>query len=113
MASKEWRKKNPMHAAYLDLKSNAKRRGHSFSITFDEFKQFCKKTSYMDVKGIYKDSYHIDRIDENKGYHMDNVQLLTNSQNVRKFFDHYYDDSIGKYVFKVKKTPETENKAPF
>lgn len=67
----------------------------------------------MDVKGRYKESYHIDRIDENKGYHIGNIQLLTNTQNIKKFFDHYYDDSVGKYVFKYKKNETTGNEAPF
>lgn len=79
----------------------------------DQFKQFCVETKYMDVKGREKDNYHIDRIDENKGYHIDNIQILTNTENVKKYFDHYYDESVMKYVFKYQKVKQTEDNAPF
>lgn len=110
----EWIKKNPIRAAYLDLKNNAKRRGKDFKLTFEQFKQFCIKTKYIDVKGRGKESYHIDRIDENKGYTIDNIQILTNSQNVKKYFDHYYDEYARKYVFKYATVRNVnENETPF
>lgn len=52
MPSKAWREKNPVHDAYLNLKSNAKRRGKYFDLTLAQFKQFCVKTKYMKKKGI-------------------------------------------------------------
>ena len=114
MPSKKYRNKYPIRYTYQTLKDNAKRRGKSFNLTFEQFKQFAIKTDYLNVKGITKTSYHIDRIDENKGYTIDNIQLLTNEQNIKKYFDHYYDESIKKYVFKYKtiKPVETTN-APF
>src|ERR1035437_2320256 len=69
---------NPIRIAYTRLKSHAKERGKSFSLTIEQFSEFCVKSNYLNCKGIEKDSYHIDRIDENKGYHHDNIQLLTN-----------------------------------
>ena len=83
--SREWRKNNPIKAAYHNLKSNAKRRGKDFDLTFEQFKLFVIKMDYIRLKGIKAECYHIDRIDENKGYSIDNIQLLTNSDNVKKY----------------------------
>ena len=79
-----WRKKNPVKYAYQSLKNNAKRRGKVFELTLEQFKEFAIKTRYMAKRGIYKNSYHIDRIDEAKGYTIDNIQVLTNSENIKK-----------------------------
>ena len=114
MPSQEWRAKNPIRAAYLQLKSNAKRRGKGFSLTLDQFKRFCVKTKYINVKGVNAESYHIDRIDETKGYSIDNIQLLTNRENVKKYFDHYYDEYNREYCFRYRKETNFNNiDAPF
>ncbi len=84
---KIWREKNPMKAAYQTLKYNAKRRGKEFDLTFEQFKEFAIKTEYINKRGKNKDSYHIDRIDENKGYTIDNIQVLTNTKNLFKYIE--------------------------
>jgi len=71
--------------AYRRLKSHAKSRNKEFSLTKEQFSEFCIKSEYAIRKGISKDSLHIDRVDENKGYHIDNIQVLTNTQNVKKY----------------------------
>ena len=76
---------DPIGVAYRRLKSHAKKRGKQFSLTKFQFAEFCIKSEYSVKKGLYKDSLHIDRIDENKGYHYDNIQVLTNTQNVKKY----------------------------
>lgn len=103
MPSQEWRKKNPIRSAYTTLKCNAKRRGKVFKLTFEEFKEFAIKTDYINRKGITATSYHIDRIDENKGYTVDNIQVLTNRDNVKKYFNHYYDEYTKTYCFRYRK----------
>ena len=77
-----------MLSAYHDLKGNAKKRGKAFTITFEQFKSFCVETEYMVKKGIYKDSFHIDRIREEEGYHAWNIQVLENHKNVKKYIDY-------------------------
>jgi hypothetical protein len=84
-ALRAWRKSNPIHAAYLALKHNAKRRGKSFNLTLVEFEKFALETKYSVRKGTSSKSYHIDRIDENGPYSLENIQVLTNAQNVRKY----------------------------
>lgn len=88
--SQMWRKNNPLKAAYKAFKSNAKRRKKPFEITFEQFKEFALKTKLMKGRGKNKDSWHIDRIDEEKGYTIDNIQILTNSENVKKYLDYSY-----------------------
>lgn len=81
---REWRVNNPIRDAYSNLKSHAKQRGKEFDLTFEEFKEFAVRVDLIKNKGITKDSYHVDRVDDNKGYTKDNIQVLTNSENVRK-----------------------------
>ena len=81
---RKWRANNPLKSAYFTLRDNAKRRKKEFTITFEEFKKFCYETQVLAGRGRSKDSYHIDRIDDNKGYSYDNIQVLTNTENMKK-----------------------------
>jgi hypothetical protein len=81
---KNYRNRHPFKYAYTSLKHNTKRRGHEFNLTLSEFIRFCRITSYLKYKGIRKNNYTIDRIDETKGYTLDNMQVLSNSDNVKK-----------------------------
>lgn len=116
-AQRRWRAKNPEKAAYNNLKSNAKRRGKFFDLTFDQFKEFCQSTEYIKRKGRKANCIHVDRIDENKGYTEDNIQALTNSQNIRKYvrYTHQYDEREKKMIFEtsVVIAIEEPTKCPF
>jgi len=79
------KKSNPIRIAYQSLKGHAKERGKDFNLTIQEFTEFCIKSEYINKKGIKKDSFHIDRINESVGYQIGNLQLLTNSENIRKY----------------------------
>jgi hypothetical protein len=70
--------------AYRKLKSNAKRRGIFFDLTVEQFKAFCYKTQILLGRGIYADSYHVDRIRDELGYTAGNLQKLTNRENAQK-----------------------------
>jgi len=76
---------NPLSTAYNTLRLNAKRRGKEFAISFQYFKDFCAKTKIMLGRGIKADSYHIDRIKEELGYVEGNLQVLTNTENLKKY----------------------------
>lgn len=80
-----YRKKNPLKYAYQVLKNNAKRRKKDFSLTFEEFKLFAEKNDYMNKKGTRSKSFQIDRIDESRGYHVNNIQCITLKENIYKF----------------------------
>lgn len=75
---------NPENYTYHLLKANARRRGHSCSLTLEEFKEFCKDTGYMDLKGRRPLSASIDRIDPNKGYEKGNIQIMSLRDNAVK-----------------------------
>ena len=66
------------------LRSNAHRRGKDFTITKEDFKEFCEETNYLELKGRTKNSASIDRIDPSKGYIKGNLQVLTLGQNSAK-----------------------------
>lgn len=83
--------KNPTRYYFDQLRGNAKRRGKTFTITIEYFRDFCAKTNYLDLKGRFGDCYQIDRIDPRKGYEPGNIQVLTNSANSRK---RYIDEKI-------------------
>jgi hypothetical protein len=76
--------KNPEKYAYFVLKNNAKRRRKVFSISFEYFLKFCKKHDYIQRRGITKQGLHIDRKEEHLGYIEGNLQVLTNTENVKK-----------------------------
>jgi hypothetical protein len=105
---KKWRKNNPIMAAYQAHKSNAKRRGIPSELTFEQFKEFALEIQYMVKKGIYKNSLHIDRIDESKGYTVDNIQALENTKNIKKSLEFRGRDQYGNLHMKVKTHKPTE-----
>lgn len=78
------RKKDPIRYAYQTLKDNSKRRGKEFTLTLEEFKTFCVHTDYITGKGKSKESYSIDRVDNTKGYTIDNIRVITLSENSKK-----------------------------
>lgn len=82
---KRYAEANPIKYAYQVTRQNARRRRKFFDLTFEQFKEFCIETKILLGRGIYKDSFHIDRIIESEGYTKGNLQVLTNSENIKKF----------------------------
>lgn len=79
-----YKEKNPVRYAYSVLKNNAKRRKKDFDLTFEQFQKFCYETDILAGRGITKESFHIDRKEDDKGYTINNIQVLTNSENSKK-----------------------------
>ena len=75
---------NPLAYCFNTLKQNARRRGKEFLLTKDEFSVFCERTKYLELKGRFGNMYTIDRVDASRGYSLDNIQMITCSQNSRK-----------------------------
>ena len=118
--SRRYRANNPIQSAYQNLRTNAKRRGKEFDLTFIQFKEFAIKTNYIAGKGRSSTSYHIDRIDEEKGYTIDNIQVLTNAENSKKYRSYLkvsYDESGVPYKFWVEQnkpvSTDTDSDCPF
>jgi len=98
--NREWRKKNVVKATYQALKDNAKRRKKVFDISYEQFTEFCISTKYIAGKGKSRDSFTIDREDETKGYTIDNVRVLSNMENIKKYLDYKWNGE--KMEFKTK-----------
>ena len=75
---------NPLAYVFNALKSNAKRRKKDFSLTLEQFGAFCEETNYLELRGKTGASASIDRRDPLQGYHLDNLQILTLSENSSK-----------------------------
>lgn len=76
--------KHPVEYNFQVFKNNAKRRNKEFTLTLEQFKQFAYETQLLLGRGRSSTSWHIDRIDNDKGYTLENIQILTNAENVRK-----------------------------
>lgn len=79
------RQKDPVYNRYVNFKGNALRRKKEFSITLEEFREFCVKTGYIIKKGMRGRNCSVDRINNNLGYSIGNIQLLTIYKNIEKY----------------------------
>jgi len=77
--------KDPVYDRYVNFKGNALRRGKSFEITLDEFREWCLETGYIIKKGMRGVRCSVDRINNNLGYCIGNIQLLTMKKNLEKY----------------------------
>lgn len=81
---RRWNANNPEAACYSKLRANARARGKDFTITLAEFRVWGAKHGYFDLRGRASGSLHVDRIRDEEGYHIGNIQVLTSRQNVTK-----------------------------
>lgn len=88
--SLEQRKKNPLRTMISNTKSSAKKRNIFFNLTEEDLiiPEYCK---YLEIKltinagqGILDSAATIDRIDNNKGYTKDNIQIISHKANTIK-----------------------------
>jgi hypothetical protein len=98
--------------AYQNLRQSAQRRGKEFTLTLEEFEKFAIETNYIIGKGITKKGLHVDRINEDEGYHIWNIQVMENSDNIKKYLDHHYNGSQMKFSFR-KETQSVVSDVPF
>lgn len=75
--SARWKAKYPLHYAYKQLRNDARRRGHAFDLTLEEYKDFARKSGYALYKGRGAYFLSIDRRDPSKGYSADNIRAMT------------------------------------
>ena len=78
---RKYREKYPLKYWYTTLKMNAKRRRKDFTLTINQFETFCKQTGYDERKGKTANSLSIDRVNNDRGYHFDNIRAITLSEN--------------------------------
>lgn len=88
------RVENPTRYAYNNLKNRASQRGVLFTITLEQFADWCTKVTYIGFAGRSSNSYTIDRIHNDIGYHIDNIQVLTKRDNIIKYFSYDYRNKV-------------------
>lgn len=76
---------DPVYDRYVNFKNNALRRCKDFTITLNEFRKFCNDTGYILKKGMRGRNCTIDRIKNNVGYHIGNIQILRMDKNLEKY----------------------------
>lgn len=76
---------DPVYARYVNFKHNALRRHKDFTITLEEFRDFCERTGYIIEKGKRGRNCTIDRIDNRYGYHIWNIQIKSAKANTMKY----------------------------
>lgn len=84
---KIYAKNNPVRYIFSVWKNNSRRRGKENTVTWQQFQDFCAETSYDQKKGTKSLSLQIDRIDNSRGYHADNIQAITLQRNVQKYHE--------------------------
>lgn len=83
-SQRRWRACNPIQSAFRACIDHARARNLHWGISFADFKHMCEATSYVDAKGTTRHALTIDRKDACKGYTLDNVQVITQSENAAK-----------------------------
>lgn len=73
-----------MKACFQTLRQNARRRGKSFTITFEYFQRFCYRTNYIAGKGRTRESYSIDCVINELGYVQGNLKVRPLGLNAAK-----------------------------
>ena len=81
---RDWRKRNPKRAAYCTLKDHAKARLIEVHLTYEEFCYVINETEYIERSGRRRHELQLDRIDATSPYSVDNVRVVTCSENASK-----------------------------
>jgi hypothetical protein len=88
------RASNPLRAGYRGLKSNAKRRGIIFELSFTAYERLVKSSNYLEQVGKTKGSLQIDRIWNDLGYVEGNVRVITQEQNRAAYVKYLQDRKV-------------------
>lgn len=87
--ARRWKEAHPIAYAFNKLRFRAKERGHSFGLTLYDFTDLWNKGLGVNRRRNGH-CVSIDRIDPSRGYHADNVQIMTVSENARKRYVPYF-----------------------
>ena len=107
--SRKARLADPVRYAFNNLRNRAQQRGVLFTITLDQFRDWCSKVTYIGFAGRSAESYTIDRKHNDVGYHIDNIQVMTKRDNILKFFTYDYRSKTAVVGTMPMKTEEPED----
>lgn len=109
-SSRQTRAKDVVRYTFYSRKHNAKRRGIPWHISLEWFRKFCHKVKYIGFTGRSAEGYTLDRIHNDRGYTEDNIQVMTNRDNVKKYFTY---DWQTKTVYELKPVEIDKEDLPF
>lgn len=75
---------DPARYVFNALKSNDRRRGKEFAISFEYFLSLCAESGYLEGRGRSAASLSIDRKQSHLGYVEGNLRVITVSENSSK-----------------------------
>lgn len=81
--SRKTREANPLRAYFFHLRNRAKQRPKEFGMTMEEWLKWAKDNDFVPYQG---DS--VDRIDNERGYFVDNIQKMPLIDNIHKYHDY-------------------------
>ena len=82
--SRQLKERHPETYVLNQIRGRARKKGIPFSLTIEEFRQFCKETGCLKNRGKEPHCDTIDRINHDDGYHIWNIQVkefMENSTN--------------------------------
>jgi hypothetical protein len=79
--SRKLKQRHPATYVLNFLRNRARQRKIPFTITLVEFRQFCRETNYLELKGRTPEALSIDRKDHDKGYHLWNICVRNFQEN--------------------------------
>ncbi len=85
--NRRYRAAHPVRASFLIFRASVKRRRRTFDLSFHFWKLLCRQTGYHLRRGNGADGLTVDRIDADLPYVETNVQVLTRSENARKWWE--------------------------
>lgn len=85
--SRKYIENNPIKITFYWIRQSAKKRSIQFDLTMESWIKFIKDSGYIEGRGREKNSLTVDRIDGNKGYTLDNIRVITKSENSSKYHD--------------------------
>jgi hypothetical protein len=82
--ARRFKEAHPLKYAFNKLRYRARERGHHFNLSYFQFADLAHKSGWATGRGKTAESLSFDRIDEARGYEVENLQVLTLSENSAK-----------------------------
>jgi len=79
-------RKHPITYVLNAMRGSARKRSLPFTITKEQFADWCKQTGYLEKRGKEPTSLTVDRVDHRRGYHIDNIKATPHALNSRMGF---------------------------
>lgn len=79
--SQKWQRDNPWKHKYIQAKSNAKLRGISFLLTFEEWCLFWRESGKWEQRGWRRGQYCMARFGDKGAYEIGNVKICLAEEN--------------------------------